>query len=70
MNAIKLARIRAGLDQYELADRAGLTQATISRLEQGKGTPHGKTLGKLAAALGVDVLDLLEGSPGELEAVV
>ena len=69
MNAIRLARIRAGLDQYELADRAGVTQTTISRLERGIGAPHGKTLGKLAAALGVDVLDLLEETPAKVEAV-
>jgi len=43
-------RRRAGLTQVELATRAGLTQAYISRLES-TGTPTVETLGKLAAVL-------------------
>ncbi len=43
-------RKRAGLSQGELADRAGLTRTTITRLEQG-GIARYQTIDKLATAL-------------------
>ncbi len=43
-------RKRAGLSQGELAERAGLTRTTITRLEQG-GIARYQTLDKLASAL-------------------
>lgn len=50
---IREARDAAGLTQVELAERSGLPQSHISRLEQGKHSPSGKTLGKIASALGL-----------------
>lgn len=43
-------RKRMGLSQGELAERAGLTRTTITRLEQG-GIARYQTLDKLASAL-------------------
>ncbi|GEM_PF-1032292 len=43
-------RKRAGLSQEELAERAGLTRTTITRLEQG-GIARYQTIDKLAGAL-------------------
>jgi transcriptional regulator with XRE-family HTH domain len=59
----KLARLRAIRDaqfmtQDELAERSGVHQVTISRIEQGDVEPRYKTIKRLAAALGVE--------PGEL----
>jgi transcriptional regulator with XRE-family HTH domain len=48
------ARSRAGLSQYELARRAGLTPQALSLLELGKREPNWVTVQRLAAALGVD----------------
>jgi transcriptional regulator with XRE-family HTH domain len=47
-------REKAGLSQYELAKRTGLTRQTVSRLEMGKSVPTWPTVQLLAAALGVD----------------
>ncbi len=60
MKTIKLARVRAGLTQEQLAERAGITENTISGIELGRHKPRGRTLFKLADALGVDVTELLE----------
>jgi DNA-binding XRE family transcriptional regulator len=45
-------RKAAGLTQQELADRAGIRQETLSRIESGKHTPSLKTLKKIDRALG------------------
>lgn len=45
------ARQEAGMSQQELSQLAGVTQADISKIENGKGNPSIKTLQKLAAAL-------------------
>jgi XRE family transcriptional regulator, regulator of sulfur utilization len=45
-------RLAAGLTQAELAERAGLSQADISRYERGLGNPTRTTIELIAAALG------------------
>lgn len=50
---IRRAREYAGLEQRELADRAGISQATISAAETGRAKPHRSTLTLIAAATGV-----------------
>ncbi len=59
----KLRRLRlgAGLTQIELAEKAGVSPDTVVRWEGGKGTrPHPGALSKLAKALGISPVDLLE----------
>ncbi len=48
-------RQESKLSQIELAERSGLPQSHISRLENGKHSPSRYTLEKLAEALGVDI---------------
>lgn len=57
---LRRAREYAGLEQRELADRAGISQATISAAETGRQRPHRSTLVLIAAATGV-ALDWIEG---------
>jgi transcriptional regulator with XRE-family HTH domain len=56
---VRQYRERAGLTQAQLAERAGLADATISRVERGRLHPSADLIGKLASALGVTVDDLL-----------
>lgn len=46
------ARREAGLTQKELAERTGLQQSNISRIENGNGNPSLETLNKIAQSLG------------------
>lgn len=46
------ARIDAGLTQKELADRTGIRQGDISKLEHGNGNPSLRTLHRLASGMG------------------
>jgi Zn-dependent peptidase ImmA (M78 family)/transcriptional regulator with XRE-family HTH domain len=57
------ARRGHGLTQGELAERVGLTQTVVSRIETGSRAVGSLELAELAEALGVSVLDLLR--PGE-----
>ncbi len=52
VKAIAEARIEAGLTQKELAQRCGLRQNAISRLENGGASPTVRTLQQLARGLG------------------
>lgn len=45
-------RQKAGLSQQELSRRTGITQADISKIENGTGNPSINTLQKLAKGLG------------------
>ena len=58
--AIEL-REKHNLTQVELAEKAGLPQAQISRIERGVVSPTSTTLAKIAEALGAD-LRLVERS--------
>jgi transcriptional regulator with XRE-family HTH domain len=61
-NRIRHFRQAKGLKTEELAAQVGSTQATISRLEQGKQALTVEWLYRLAPVLGVRPVDLLEGS--------
>ncbi|MEV6098154.1 helix-turn-helix transcriptional regulator [Nocardia sp. NPDC051981] len=50
-NAIRERRLELGLSQTQLAQRAGLRQPEVSRLESGGGTPTIGMLERLAHAL-------------------
>lgn len=54
---IRSARNEANLTQEELAEKTGLPQSHISRLENGKHSPSGTTLEKIAAATGRPMSD-------------
>ena len=53
MKAIATARQSAGITQKELSERTGITQADISRLENGSANPSLKTLQRLAEGMGM-----------------
>ncbi len=50
---IRELRVQAGLTQSQLAEKSGLPQSHISRLEQARHSPSAMTIEKLANALGV-----------------
>ena len=58
--AIKDARIKAGVTQAELAERLGISPQAVSQYERGKKNPRLSTIQKFADALGIDVSDLLD----------
>lgn len=60
---IQRARERAGMSQGDLAEQIGLAQSAISRIESGDRSIESLELAKLAKALGVSVLELLEERP-------
>lgn len=47
------ARRRSGITQQVLAQRSGIRQSVISRLERGNGNPSVKTLQRLAEGMGM-----------------
>jgi transcriptional regulator with XRE-family HTH domain len=55
--AVRHFRRRRSLSQQELADLAGVSKATVARVET-RGTAQPGTVRKLAAALDVDVVAL------------
>lgn len=58
MNKIKLARIKRGMTQRELAEKLGVKRETVTSYERCK--PQPKTLYKVAKALDMDVTELIE----------
>jgi len=64
VHMVKLPRLRSirerqALNQRELAEKAGLTPASLSRIEAGVQEPYMSTVRKLATALGVQPADLM-----------
>ncbi len=47
------AREKSGMTQKELSEKTGITQADISRLENGNANPSLKTLQRLAEGMGM-----------------
>src|SRR5882672_11675343 len=63
--AVRLYAIRSakGITQSELAVSSGVDQANISDIENGDANPTAKTIGRLAAGLGVYASALLDYTP-------
>lgn len=60
---VKALRRERGIQQKELAHRAGLTPSFVSQIESDKLTPSLHTLGRLAGAFGVPIGALFEQPP-------
>ncbi len=58
LKRLRELRHRLGLSQEALARRAGITAATVHRIEAAKASPHFGTARLLAQALGVSVAQL------------
>jgi transcriptional regulator with XRE-family HTH domain len=66
---LRETRRQRGLDQADLARRAGTTQTYVSRIERGAVSPSLKTLRRLFNAMGVDLqLGVAPLSPGNVAA--
>ena len=62
---VNVARLKAlrqlrAMSQEELAEAAGVGRTTISRIERSETGAHGRTLRRLAEALGVGVEELVK----------
>jgi transcriptional regulator with XRE-family HTH domain len=57
-------RAKKGWSQSRLAEEAGITQSTLSRIENGTQEPRAQTLVKIADALDVEYRALLESGEG------
>lgn len=62
---LREVRERQLVTQVELAEKAGITRAAISRIEQG-GEARISTVRKLAAALGVAAEELVDADHGRV----
>jgi DNA-binding XRE family transcriptional regulator len=62
-NQLHAARLKAGLTQMELARRAGVGQAVVSRLESGQGNPTVALVADIARALSVEPSFALSQAP-------
>ena len=61
--AIKSLREGRGMTQAELSDKIGVSSKTVSKWETAKGLPDITLLQPLAQALGVSVIELMNGEP-------
>ena len=60
---IKHLREKQNLTQAELAEKIGVSSKTISKWETAKGLPDISLLQPLAQALGISVIELMNGEP-------
>lgn len=61
--AVKSLREKRGMTQAELADKIGVSSKTVSKWETARGLPDITLLQPLAQALGVCVIELMNGEP-------
>src|SRR5436190_22303607 len=61
---LRALREQAGLSQYALAKRSGLSKQALSRLELGENEPAWETVQLLALALGVDCREFVNQDLG------
>lgn len=57
MNGYKIMRIKKGLTIKEAAERSGVSETSIGKIERGETSPMVKTLEKMAEAYGCEIAD-------------
>ena len=62
LTRLKLARLKAGYSQKDLADRVGVTPGSVSQWEVGRTFPSVKKLVKLADILNITVEEVINGN--------
>lgn len=62
-STIKMLREARGMTQAQLAERIGVSDKAVSKWETAKGLPDISLLQPLAAALGVSMIELMNGEP-------
>ena len=62
-------RSEAGLTQAELAEKSNLSIDTISRIERGDRAPSFESLERIAAALGIDIVQIVNFGGKEVQAL-
>jgi transcriptional regulator with XRE-family HTH domain/desulfoferrodoxin (superoxide reductase-like protein) len=60
---IRALREKQNMTQAELAEKIGVSSKTVSKWETAKGLPDISLLQPLAQALGISVLELIQGEP-------
>ena len=60
LNGFKKARLIAGCDQKQLAEKLGVSPVTICKWETGRAYPRASRLAEIASALDTTVEKLLE----------
>lgn len=63
INVLGSARALAGLSQRDLAARAGTAQSVVARIELGEASPTLRTLNRLVAAAGFELMLELRARP-------
>ena len=61
VSRLKVARVTAGMTQFELAQRLNLPEVTISRLETGRQLPTQELRDRISAVLGKSGIELFGG---------
>lgn len=56
---ISAERARRGISMRQLAEQSNLDIKTIARVEQNQVRPRPQTVGKIAAVLGMDIIDFI-----------
>lgn len=67
---LRAMRGERGLTLQALAERSGVSRATLSRIENGEVSPTAETLGRMAAALAMPISRLLAPMEQGLQAVI
>ena len=60
VSRLKVARTAAGMNQFDLAQRVGCPEVTISRIETGRLAPSPALKEKIASVLGKQAFELFE----------
>ncbi|MEM8687782.1 MAG: shikimate kinase [Pseudomonadota bacterium] len=66
-SAVRAARRQAGLPRHALAQVAGISERYIGQLETGRANISLNVLQKIAGALGIEIVNLLEQAPAGYE---
>jgi putative transcriptional regulator len=66
-NNVKIARVKAGLTQQELAESVGITRQTVSLIEKGKYNPSLKLCLQICYAVNAKLDEIFWIDRGEFE---